>query len=83
MITDIKRKNMIKKIIITWICIFVVSFIFELYLESKQLVDSIGLWYTLYVSTVFSFLILGFVLIVYLLIKWKDGWKDGKDGGQT
>lgn len=58
-----------KNIVISLTVIFTLSFLGELYLESKKLVDSIGLGYTLYVALVCTMIISTVILIVYFLIR--------------
>ena len=66
---NIKQKITAKKIMTGWIFFFIMSVLLELYLESKHFVDSIGLWYTLYVALIFSILALGIVMFLYFIFK--------------
>ncbi len=66
------RKNILKFILAMALltAVFMAFFYLELYLESKHLVDSVGLWYTIlcaFVYTLVTAIILG---ALYLFVRW-------------
>jgi ABC-type sulfate transport system permease component len=63
-----------KKIIfILFAIILLLAFLFQLWLEVNNYVDSIGLWYTFYCAVIYSVILMIIVTpAVYLLRKFKS-----------
>ena len=62
-----KSSNKIKQLGLGYIFISIISFFLLLFLESEHLVDSLGLWYTVYSATTLSALILISLIFIYFV----------------
>ena len=57
----------------TFIVAFPIAFIYTRYMEAAHRFDSIGLWYTLYVSTVFSLIGAAICAVLFSVLSWLRG----------